>query len=258
MYICKGVRSPAKAMTTNFVTLYTRYIALCAMRRHVERYKWTYFILINYHYASNLSIYQTKSTYSRSKEPKENVTYAMIRLVFVPNHRQRYRETDFLSIGLHEIGSVCLARETRPLFFYHSRVAYHASSDSGNFDALVRRCSAYPDHVRRPERTLNRRKLNGGRQVFFTDDRARPPLGSTNRRGSSKIKLSRISKFEHRLVAETKLPRLARADLKFAAPRYIDMLEVLTLGNFGSVLTRTRLSLSRSAKFTPTSFFSLL
>lgn len=127
-----------------------------------------------------------------------------------------------------------------------------------NFDALVRRCSAYLDHVRRPERTLNRRKLNGGRQVFFTDDRARPPLDSTNRRGSSKIKLSRISKFEHRLVAETKLPRLARADLKFAAPRYIDMLEVLTLGNFGSVLTRTRLSLSRSAKFTPTSFFSLL
>lgn len=35
------------------------------------------------------------------------------------------------------------------------------------------------------------------------------------------------------------------------APRYIDMLEVLTLENFGSVLTRTRFSLSRSAKFTP-------
>lgn len=66
-----------------------------------------------------------------------------------------------------------MAREIRPLFFYHPRIVYHASSDSGNFDALVRRCSAYlvNHHVRRPERTFNWRKLNGGRHVFIADDR---------------------------------------------------------------------------------------
>lgn len=178
-------------------------------------------------------IYQTKkSTYSRSKGPKENVTYAMIRLVFVPNHRQRYREIDFLSIGLHEIGSVCVAREIRPLFFYHSRVVYHASSDSGNFDALVRRCYAYLDHVRRPERTLNRRKLNGGRQVFFTDDRTTAvPLDDPSRLAENQtvahFKIRTPSR--HRDEASAFGSRACSEKIwRPAAPRYIDMLQVST------------------------------
>lgn len=44
----------ALTMAIDFLTPYTRYVALCAIRRHVEKYKRTYvrFIPVNYHYAT--------------------------------------------------------------------------------------------------------------------------------------------------------------------------------------------------------------
>lgn len=94
--VCAHLPKPWQLILLPPIRVTLRY-ALCAdTSKSVNEHTFTLFQLT---IIMRRRICRTKSTYSRSKEPKENVTYAMTRLVFVPDHRQRYREIDFLSIG---------------------------------------------------------------------------------------------------------------------------------------------------------------